>query len=291
MPIAKTSHLSTKFSTRLSVQHLGVVVLAICGTAASADIVDDLFMIDSFGDAFEGESFVGSYSNGTANSLYIANGLEVGYVLLGDEYSAGDAHPGFTTRGQEVQYQAGLDGVLGGVRQSELVATSALGSAVTIRAGGERLSFNTSFGTQAQLNLIYDGGSQLNQNFTSILDGAFHVKLLNGDMLSSSGRERPVPIEVRLTSGFGTADERSFAVGSTLLASGVDHLFDFSDFDGVDFSDIDRVSLFIDQSDEVTRAVDFQISSFGVVGTRAIPAPGGLALLLGTGAVMLRRRR
>ena len=105
------------------------------------------------------------------------------------------------------------------------------------------------------------------------------------------GSLRPVPISVLLTSGLGTAQEQSYEVGSTLLESGVDHLFNFDDFQGIDFGDIDRISLLIDQSDEVTRAVDFQLGAFSIVGTPAIPAPGALSLLGAAGLLGMRRRR
>ena len=267
-----------------------VALSAISGSIASAEIVNDLFMIDSFSNAFSGESFVGSYSNGTANSFYEVGGLEVGLLLLGEGYASGDAHPGWTPRQSEVQYQTGLDGVLGGARQGELFASRDLGSPVTVRAGGDRLSFNTAFGTRAKLDLLYDGGGQLNHNFTSIQDGAFKLSFIGGDLYSENGRNRPVPIKVELTSGLGTGQEASASVGSTLLRSGEDHLFNFADFTGINLSDIDQVRLSIDQTDESLAAVDFTVGAFSVVGT-VVPAPGGLALIVGVGAIGLRRRR
>lgn len=270
------------------------IIIATGSTVAMGDIAhsQELYQIDSFQTQFEGEEFVGSYSNGIAHSMYTSNGLEVGLLILGDGYEAGDAHPGWTPRGQELQTQVGLADVLGGVRKGNLLATSELGSQVSVNSVGGGLSFNTSFGTQAKLDLTYDGGGQLNQDFSSIADGAFKISLINGDMYNPQyGSLRPVPISVLLTSGLGTDQEQSYEVGSTLLESGVDHLFNFDDFQGVNFADIDRISLKIDQSDEITKAVDFQLGAFSVVGTPAIPAPGAISLLAVSGLCGLRRRR
>lgn len=206
----------------------------------------------------------------------------------------GDVFPGDTLRAEELQSQAGLSGVLGGFRSSSLVASTLGPTQVTVRAGANpfnggigNLSISTGTATQGIFNLTYEGSAGLSQDFSGLGSGVFAIDLISGDLdLPGTENDRPVPITLALTSGLGTADEFTASVTNFLVEAGT-YEFEFADFAGVAFGDVDRISLTIDQSAPTLASVDF---SFGGA-FRAVPSPSGAALLGIAGLAATRRRR
>lgn len=278
----------TKFITCSVISFL---VVGLCSTGLAGDVT-----IDAFTDLFEGEAFVGSYSNNTVGSTYTRHGLEVGYLYSGAGVSPGDPLPAVDHRAQETQTQIGLSGVLGGSRYGELNASPLSYSRVSANAYKGFFSYSTAFGTQGILDLVYQPVGGLNSDFSTVSgDARFEIELVSGDMHvpGYSQYDRPVPISLTLTSGLGTTDEATATVSNMLLTEQV-YGFAFGDFAGIDFSDIDSIGLHIDQSDPDTAAVDFSLSNFkATTGTDFpnIPEPTTILLLIAGMPLLARRRR
>jgi len=257
-------------------------------SSAGADII-----VDDFSDAFASEEFVFGASGGVITAVGTHSGLEVGNLPLTNGAGVGDVF-NHTARVQEIQSQAGLDGVLGGSRSSVLSAADPnpanLGSRVAVNAfEGFGLSFSTAFGTHGILDLRYDaGGAGLDLDASGEL--AFNIEHTTGD-LDDGFNPRPIPITLTLTSGLGSGAEATHSEAMSILAEGP-YLYDLALFSGsgVDLSDIDVISINIDQSDPITEAADFALGPFAFIGGE-VPAPGPLALLfLGSGVIARRRR-
>jgi hypothetical protein len=149
-------------------------------------------------------------------------------------------------------YQTGLAGVLGEERHA--VISYMAGTANSgIWAEGNSLSFNHNAGASAVLELEYGLNVDLNANFLSISATMFHVNVLSGDMYAGP---RPVPCTITVTSGRGTAEEAT-ASATLNLVDEMTYSFPFTDFSGVDFSDVDYIGYIFDAS-SVT-SVDFSI--------------------------------
>ncbi len=263
-----------------------VSLLAVAGAASAAEIV-----IDSFENPFESEDFITSAGN-NINAISPRSGLEVGGVFLAGSSQVGDPNPGATQRGQETQSQAGLSGVLGGARVGDLRAAGAgpWGSPVTVGLftgwpgpNDSLLSFSTAFGTVATLDLVYGADTDLNADFSILVQAAFEFEVLSSDG-DNSNPPRTLPVTVELVSGAGTS-----SASATLSGEGTVSI-PFDDFAGVDWSDIDRITLTLDQAAGDAAAIDFAIGPFKAVG-ELIPTPGALALAGVAGLGAVRRRR
>lgn len=250
-------------------------------TIALADVIT----IDGFTDPFESEQFVGSYSGGTVKSTYASAGLEIGYLYPGTGVSAGDPLPAYEARAMEEQMQTGLGDVLGGSRYGRLQAAPLSYSRIRTGMYDGFMSYSTAFGTQGKLDLRYEGQDGLNADFTTEDPNAgLEIELVSGDLHQPSHPQfnRPVPINLTLTSGLGTPDETVATVSTFLLEEKV-YGFAFSAFNGIDFSDVDSIALHIDQSDPSLAAVDFGLSHFQAVSQTEftnIPEPATMSLLI-----------
>lgn len=276
---------------RVSRTVVGIGLALAVSVCASADLIT----IDSFASPFESETFVGSYSGGIVGSTYEAPGLEIGYLYPGDGLSAGDPLPAPEHRASEVQSQSGLGDVLGGHRYGSLVAAPLDYSRVSVYAYEGWLSYSTAFGTRGILDLVYEGDGGLNTDLrTNDDDGRFEIELLSGDLHVDGypQYDRPVPMDVIVKSGVGTPDE-AMATVSTLLLLEELYTFDFADFTGIDFSDVDSIAIHIDQSDPSLDAVDFALGEFVATSESGfVPEPSSLGLLaLGILAAWSRRSR
>ena len=76
--------------------------------------------------------------------------------------------------------------------------------------------------------------------------------IIDGDQ-NDSDPVRPLPFTITVVSGSGTA-----SVTKNLVADGI-HSFAFSEFAGVDFTDVDRITIEFVQDSSVNDAVDFAI--------------------------------
>lgn len=277
----------TKSISLFSIVAIGFVLN---GPAFAAEVT-----IDGFTDPFAGEEFVGSYSNNTVGSTYTRHGLEVGYLYPGDGVDVGDPLPAVEEREFEIQNQSGLVDVLGGTRYGELAASPLSYSRVGVGAYNGYLSFSTAFGTQGILDLVYASDNGLNADFsTDDTEAHFTIELVSGDLHQPSNPEynRPVPMQLTLISGLGTPDEVTETLSEQLLEEQA-YSFAFSDFNSIDFSDVDSIGLHIDQSDPDLAAVDFSLSNFQAVSDDFpnIPEPATLGLLLAGLPLMIRRRK
>jgi hypothetical protein len=258
--------------------------------AASAGMA----VIDGFTDQFDSEAWI--FSAGTyVNSIGERSGLEVGYLALAEGYEVGDEWGGSVPRTRETQEHFGLAGVYGGHRYADLQASNpdSMGSDVSVGVWNGVMSFSTAFGTHGILNLTYEGDGGLNLDVSGdALFGAIKFDLVSGDLDQANDQyDRPVPISISLTSGLGTGGEVTHSLSDHLLAErGYEFMLADYAAAGIDLSDIDRVSILIDQSDPSLAAVDFAINAIGI-GTGEVPSPGGLALLGTAGLLAARRRR
>ena len=149
-------------------------------------------------------------------------------------------------------YQTGLSGVLGGERHALMSYVTGTANS-GIWAEGNSLSMNHNAGASSVLELEYGMSVDLNANFAVINATMFHVNVLSGDMYAGP---RPIPCTITVTSGRGTPDEAT-ASKTLNLVDETTYSFLFSEFPGVDFTDIDYIKYTFDGS-SVT-SVDFSI--------------------------------
>jgi hypothetical protein len=163
----------------------------------------------------------------------------------------------------DAAYETGLAGVLGGVRLA--LITYVVGTADALIYNG--LSFNHDTGASAILELRYGPIADLNADLTLYGGTRFDINLVSGDMYAGP---RPVPCTVTVTSGRGTPRVCTASVTRNLIDDGV-YAYSFASFTGVDFTDVDAISVVFDAS-RVT-AVDFALGAFktdgGTVPTRS----------------------
>ena len=173
----------------------------------------------------------------------------VGYTCDGSACPPGD----FVEHSvDDSAYQTGLSGVVGGERYA-LISYVAGTANSGIWAEGNSLSMNHNSMASSVLELEYGISIDMNANFTVINATMFHVTVLSGDMYAGP---RPVPCTITVTSGRGTPDEAT-ASKTVSLIDATTYNFMFSEFAGVDFTDVDYIKYSFDAS-SVT-SVDFSI--------------------------------
>ncbi len=164
------------------------------------------------------------------------------------------------------------DNILGGAR---FVSMDTVDAIAQLGPGNDYIFFDGLGAASPTLTLSYGdfgGGTPLNADFASMWD----MVAVNFSSVTGTGL---LSVEFESGSGSGTSAQ-------TLVSSAGTYSFNFDEpvFNGVDFSDIDTVTLTL----TANVGGDFQIESF----TReVIPAPGTAALLALGGAAALRRRR
>ena len=162
------------------------------------------------------------------------------------------------------------DNVLGGQRDVTLTWTS--GGPLSVRADlvTDALFFSADATEEGTLDLAYGGGGDLNSNFASQWSNL--TVLITGDN------------DANLTATVnGSSVSKTFNEGDSSV------VFNFGEFGGVDFTDVDTVSLSIDGFSNG----DYVISSFERRGQpgQIIPSPAAAgAGALGLFALAFRRR-
>jgi hypothetical protein len=147
--------------------------------------------------------------------------------------------------------QTGLAGVLGGGRDA--VISHVVGTANSdIVTDPPSLTMNHNAGASAILEVHYGTAGSLDADLTPNSADAIEF-YVGGDMYAGP---RPVPCTVTVTSGAGTAGEVTASVTQDLIENGV-YTYPFADFTGVDFTDVDQLSILFDAS--AVTAVDFGI--------------------------------
>ncbi len=266
----------------------GWTLLCIAGLMLADVVRADIIPIDAFTDPFESEEFVEFYSRDLASSAYTQAGLEVGWLFPSDGKTLGNYVAVPTLRTSEAQTQTGLAGVLGGERYGSLSSDLLSFSTASASIDAGQLSFGSELGTQSVLELVYGGDSGLNMDFTTAADdGRFELDLLAGGVSESDriwNSRQSVPMAVSVTSGLGTANERTATLTSYLMKEQT-YAFKFAGFTGVDFSDVDTITLRLDQSDSWLAATDVTIGPFSAVteSNFIIPEPGTVMVLLFAG--------
>ena len=177
---------------------------------------------------------------------------------------------GSDSQAQDAWYQPGLSGVLGGERDTTLMA-STMSNVVTLSStqssGKYALSYATGLGSSGRLLLEYGAGVDLNANLSGDGSVAFELQIV-GDM-DNSTPYRPVALTVTVESGSGAPVSAS----ATLTQDGV-YQIPFASFPGVNFADIDYVSFDFDASQ--VSGVDYTLIG-GIRTTRCV-MPSGSAV-------------
>lgn len=274
--------------TRTSVTTSLLAAALFCGSTHA-----DLITIDNFTSPFNSETFVDGVRGNTISGLADRAGLEVGSLDLSGGLSIGDRVPHATKRASESQDQSGLSGVLGGRRLGTLEASPLSNTEVSVAIGAGSLSFAAESRTRGAFELEYSPAGGLNADFLTVAgDGRFEIELLSGNLYDTrrSRLDRLMPIEIKLISGQGTAGEIVASAARTLQDQRL-YTFDFSEFAGVDFSDIDTIKLRIDQSDRSLANADFTLGPLNAYSESGfVPEPITL-VLLASGAALITRRQ
>lgn len=176
---------------------------------------------------------------------------------------------GGSSRWQDAAFQSGLSGVLGG-RRDTLVMASTLSNLITLSStqasGKHALSYATGQGSSGQMLLEYGADVDLNADLSGDGSVAFELEIV-GDM-DDSVPVRPVALTVTVASG-GGAVQRAAQV--TLTNDGV-YQIPFASFPDVSFNDVDYVSFELDATQ--VSAVDYTLIG-GLRTTRCLQPSGG----------------
>jgi hypothetical protein len=185
------------------------------------------------------------------------------------------------------------DSILGGTRRVTLNRLAGTSGDPDIHGGmGVGATYNSSWDSSATWTLEYGIDNDMSADLTGD-DNAIFVELTLEDMCPTG---RLVPLTVTVVSDDDSTGQGrvEMSVTKNLVCAGI-YGFLFSEFAGVDFSDIDYVKFEFDCSGPLQEAVDFRIMSLGTDRPTGgdIPEPATMSLLaLGVaGAVVVRRRR
>jgi hypothetical protein len=171
-----------------------------------------------------------------------------------------------SSRAQDAAYQSSLPGVLGGHRDTTVMASqmSNLATLSSTQSGGKyALSYATGQGSSGLMLLEYGAEADLNANLIADGSKGFEIEI-DGDM-DNSIPNRPVELTVVAASGGGAVQ----AVAKvTIIKDGV-YQIPFASFAGVNFADIDYLSFDFDSS--AVSAIDYVLKG-GIRTTRCLQA-------------------
>lgn len=153
----------------------------------------------------------------------------------------------------DVAYQSGLPGVLGGERYAEI--TYVAGTADASVWGGY-LTHNHNAGAKSVLEVKYGMSVDLNADLTLFEATRLEINVMDGDMFAGP---RPVPCTITVTSGRGTPAQATASKTLSLVNTGV-YPYPFTAFPGVDFTDVDMITVRFDSS--AYTSVDYAIGPF-----------------------------
>jgi hypothetical protein len=204
----------------------------------------------------------------TVALLVITSAAGAGVI---DDYTVGDytlIAPGPTMPyvGTDTQYDASGEHILGGRRDVtfEVTAGDEWDPRARVATATSKMAYNSDGGNASVWTTVYGGGGDLNADFTVANGTAFVIELISGDMWSGP---RPTPVTITVVSGTGTA-----SVTTDLIAAGF-YVVPFSSFAGVDFTDVDMVTMVITQG-PANDGVDYSLGSFTTDSTSPVGAEG-----------------
>ena len=122
--------------------------------------------------------------------------------------------------------------------------------------------YNSTYGDNATWTMTYGLAGDLNVDLTADGADAILVEVFGGDLEAGP---RPTPLTITVVSGAGTASVTKNLVANTTYD------FFFSEFAGVDFTDVDRLVFEVVQDEEVNPAIDFCFTRF-VTHQASVPA-------------------
>ncbi|MCA9697087.1 MAG: hypothetical protein KC431_06160 [Myxococcales bacterium] len=164
-----------------------------------------------------------------------------------------------TSKADDFAAQTGLQGVLGGGRDTTLEASD-ISNFITANTSSDNgtplMSYATGYPTSGLLTLEYGAGSDLDADFSA--HQAFEIEL-DGDLEYGP---RPVDLEVTVVSGAGSDS------AVIVLQSDGTFTIPFSAFPNVDFADVDYVGFAFDAS--AVQAIDFDLIG-GLRATACVP--------------------
>ncbi|MDI1476501.1 hypothetical protein [Polyangium sp. y55x31] len=176
---------------------------------------------------------------------------------------------GGSSQPDDVASQSGLAGVLGGARDTTLMASTMSNSVTlssTTNGGRYALGYAAGTGSSGHLLLEYGAAADLNANLSGDGSVAFELEIV-GDM-DNSIPTRPVQLTVTVASGAVQAFSTI-----TVVNDGV-YQIPFSNFPGVNFADVDYVSFDFDGAP--VSAIDYDL--IGGIRTTACLQPSGSAV-------------
>ncbi|MGJ8673880.1 PEP-CTERM sorting domain-containing protein [Rubritalea sp.] len=179
----------------------------------------------------------------------------------------------------------GLTGVIGGQRNITLTRITATGSGrrqvtTTVEnTGNSYFEYSSTSGASGSTTLSYGQGTDASlAGFNLSSAYAFDINFVDYDL--PGGNLLTVAISVT-SGGSSTSVSKSLTTNGGLLS------YNFSEFSGADFSDVDQIDLVI----TAPSGADYSIDSFTAV-TAAVPEPSSAILLgLGLSFGLVRRRR
>ncbi len=131
-----------------------------------------------------------------------------------------------------------------------------------ILVAGFGATYNSAFGCEATWTNEYGLNADLNADLTQDGSTAFLVDVTGGDLWSGP---RPTPFTVTVISGTGTA------ATTIQLVDNKKYFIPYTDFPGVDFTDVDYISFAVEQDPAVNDAIDFAIDFFGTNADASVP--------------------
>jgi hypothetical protein len=177
-------------------------------------------------------------------------------IFVGNMCNASSCPPGVvvTHAVSDFASQTGLSGVIGGERYALITRTGGTASS-TIYGSYNLLEIAHATASNSIITLTYGMSSSMNSNFTVMGATQLQIDIIEGELSPT----RPVPCTITVTSGRGTANEHTASVTKNLtIASGV-VAYPFSEFTGINFTDVDGITYKFDASAYAARAVYFAI--------------------------------
>ena len=187
-------------------------------------------------------------SGGVATAVVIDD-FEAGYFWVG--YDQG--WPPYTVT--DTQYDPTGLHIIGGQRDVTFVKTTGDDMQPNVFCPAEDNCWYTSFfDSNAIWTTTYGLAADLNADLTADGADAILVDLVLADMHYGPN---PTPLQITVVSGSGTASSTQDLLEPRM------YVFLFTDFPGVDFTDVDRLIFEVTQDSEINDAIDFAIAAFG----------------------------